>query len=112
MRASALALGSALVLSGCATATSVEPTVVYRTKKVLVEVPVACPVNVPTVEGPDRAPADSTILYAAIYAEARIRALREAEQALRRAIEACNAGKDTPQRPSEARQASSDGNPG
>ena len=71
-----------------------QPVTVYKTKEVKVPVTVPCPTpDVPKVEGPDLAPANSTIFEAAQYTAARIYALRGENKGLRAALEAC---KETP----------------
>ena len=86
MRTGALSLGTLILLAGCA---APEPEIVDRTQEVKKEVVVACPVDVPEVEGPDFAAEDSNVLFAATYAEGRIIALRKANTHLREAIAAC-----------------------
>lgn len=81
------ALFGALILSACMGST--EPTVVYVPQEIKLEVPVSCPIDVPTTEGPDFAASDSNIEYAALYAEGRIVALRTEVDNLREAIQAC-----------------------
>lgn len=75
-----------LLLAACA---APEPTVVYRTQEVKVEVPVACPIELRQIGGPDFAPADSNVEWAAVYAGGRILALRGVVEYYRQAIEAC-----------------------
>jgi len=78
-----------LLISACSTG-SPEPIIVREPVEVFVEVPVACEIDAPSVEGPDFAPADSNIEYAAIYAEGRIIGLRREVKNLRAAVENCN----------------------
>lgn len=78
-----------LVASGCGTAP--EPVIVREPVEVLIKVPMPCPIDVPTTDGPDFAPADSKIEWAAIYAQGRIIALRAEVESLRAAAAACDA---------------------
>lgn len=89
MRTSAAGLGALMMVVACGP--TPKPDIVYRTKEVPVEVPVMCPIELVEIEGPDFAPADSNIEFAAIYAEGRIIALRRNNEQLREAIQACEA---------------------
>ena len=67
-----------------------EPTVVYRTQEVLVEVTKPCEhPRVTPVEGPDLAPRGSNYYEVVQYLVARIYALRSWSERLQESIKAC-----------------------